>query len=130
MIKGITAGSRFLTVTGGQPVTNYVNNYSGSQGVGNMRYNTSTQNMEVFDGNAWIMLSMSYATVQMSHEAETLLDWAKEERDRQLRRQSLVKNNPALQKAFDAIKRAETNFDLLEKFVENDNAAEQVQSGP
>ena len=37
----------------------YINGYSGLQGVGNMRYNTSSQSMEVFDGNNWIMLNMS-----------------------------------------------------------------------
>ena len=78
-------------------------------------------------------LQTSYATVQMTPDAESLLDWAQQERARQFRREHLIKNNPALQKAYEAIKRAEENFDLLEKFVENDpveSEAEQVQSSP
>ena len=35
-------------------------------------------------------------------------------------REELIKNNPALQKAYEAIKKAEENFDIISKFVEND----------
>lgn len=45
----------------------------------------------------------------------------------------VVKDNPALQKAYEAIKRAEENFDILEKFVENDTdnmTGDTVQSSP
>lgn len=131
MIKGINPQGRYLTVTNGTSST-YINNYGGAQGVGNMRYNTTNQNMEVFDGNSWQMINMSYATVGLNHEAESLLDWAQQERNRQLKREELIKNNPALQKAYEAIQRAEDNFDLLTKFVENDQTreSESVQTSP
>jgi hypothetical protein len=132
MIKGINTGGRYLQVQGGMPSSTYVNNYSGAAGVGNMRYNPSNNNVEVYDGNNWQQLQTSYATVQMTPDAESLLDWARQERDKQWRRESLIKSNPALKKAWEAIKRAEDNFDLLEKFVENDSNAEseQVQASP
>lgn len=120
MIKGITPQGRYVTVSGGGAST-YINNYSGLQGVGNMRYNTTSQMMEVFDGNNWIQLGMDYVSVGLNGEAESLLDWARKERERQLKREQLIKDNPALQKAYEAIQRAEANFDILEKFVENDN---------
>ena len=131
MIKGINTSGRYIEVQGGATST-YINNYSGAQGVGNMRYNTSSQNIEIYDGNNWQMLNMGYATVNLTYEAQSLLDWAQQERARQSKREHLIKNNPALQKAYEAIKRAEDNFDLLEKFVENDSNAEseQVQSSP
>ena len=130
MIKGINPQGRYITVVNGSS-SNYINNYSGAQGVGNMRYNTTNQNMEVFDGNSWQMLSMGYSTVGLNAEAESLLDWARAERDRRFKREQLIKDNPALQKALEAIQRAEANFDILEKFVENDNAESgQVQSSP
>lgn len=129
MIKGINPQGRYITVVNGSS-TNYINNYSGAQGVGNVRYNTTNQNMEVYDGNTWQMLNMNYATVGLNSEAESLLDWAQQERNRQFKREQLIKNNPALQKAWEAIKRAEDNFDILEKFVEHDNAGSEVQSSP
>lgn len=120
MIKGITPSGRYVQVSGGGSST-YVNSYAGQQGVGNMRYNTSSQNMEVFDGNNWVTLNMDYISVGLNGDAESLLDWARAERDKQYKREQLIKANPALQKAYDAIKRAEANFDILEKFVENDS---------
>ena len=113
MIKDIVSSGRYVQVQGGSAST-YVNGYSGLQGVGNMRYNTSNQNMEVFDGNTWIQLNMGYSSIGLTPEAEALLDWARQERDKQFQREARIKNNPALQKAWDAIKRAEENFDILE----------------
>jgi len=132
VIKGITQSGRYVTVSGGQS-TNYINNYSGAQGVGNLRFNTTNQTMEVYDGNAWQQLSMSYASIGLNSEAESLLDWAREERNRHWAREAKMKNNPALRKAWEAVQRAEENFDLIYKFVEHDNESaesEQVQSSP
>ena len=131
MIKGIQPQGKYVQVTNGTS-SNYINNYSGAQGVGNVRFNTTNQNMEVFDGNSWQMLNMNYATVGLNYDAESLLDWAKTERDRQSKREQLIKNNPSLQKAYEAIKRAEDNFDILSKFVEHDerSESESVQSSP
>jgi len=121
MIKGLTASGQFIQVENGYPSHNYINNYAGLQGVGNLRYNTSAQNMEVFDGMNWIQLNTNYATISLSLEAESLLDWAREQRRKQLDRETRIKDNPALQKAYEAIQRAEDNFDILERFVENDH---------
>jgi hypothetical protein len=68
MIKNITASGRYIQVSGGNAST-YVNGNHGAQGVGNMRYNTSNQQMEVYDGNNWITLNMDYASVGLNGEA-------------------------------------------------------------
>ena len=130
MIKGINSASPYITVQGGSPGSTYVNNYSGGQGVGNLRYNTSSQNMEVYDGNNWVQLSMGYATVDLSYDAQQLLEWARKEQRKQMERESKIQSNPALRKAYEAIQRAEENFDLIYKFVEHDNESESVQSSP
>lgn len=130
MIKGINSACPYITVQGGSPGSTYVNNYSGGQGVGNLRYNTSSQNMEVYDGNNWVQLSMGYATVDLSYDAQQLLEWARKEQRKQMERESKIQSNPALRKAYEAIQRAEENFDLIYKFVEHDNESESVQSSP
>ena len=114
MIKGITQSGRYIAVTNGNAST-YVNGYSGLQGVGNMRYNTTNQNMEVFDGNNWVQLGMSYATVGLNGEAESLLDWAREQRNKQLAYEAMSIEHPAVKNAFDAFKRAEEQLDLVYK---------------
>jgi L-cysteine desulfidase len=95
MIKNIVGGGKYLTVSGGSGST-YVNNFSGAQGVGNMRYNTSSQNIEIYDGNNWVPMQSGYTTVTMTPEAETLLDWAKQKRNEEFESEALAKSNPTI----------------------------------
>lgn len=117
MIKGINTSGRYITVNGGTSST-YVNAYSGAQGVGNMRYNTSTQNMEVYDGSNWIMLNMSYPTVELTPEAESLLEWARKKRDEEFKLLSMAEKNPALKDAIEALQRAEEQVKIIAALVE------------
>lgn len=119
MIKSIISNGRYVQVTGGQSPSPYIS--QGSQSAGMMRYNTSNQNVEVYDGNGWQQIDGGYVQIGLNGEAESLLDWARQERDRQSKRDQMIKDNPALQKAWEAVKKAEDNFDILSKFVENDN---------
>ena len=116
MIKNITPIGRYITVSGGNSST-YVNGYSGAQGVGNMRFNTSTQNMEVFDGNSWMTLNMDYASVGLNGEAESLLDWARQKRDEELAWESLAKENQAVKIALDNLEQARRQLDITTKLA-------------
>jgi hypothetical protein len=128
MIKGITGG-KYLIVNGGSPSTTYIS--PGSVGSGMMRYNGNSNNIEVNDGNMWKQLDTSYAQVQLDHEAESILNWAKQERDRQRLREKRIQENPALKKAYEAILRAEENYDILDRIVgEDHDVGTQVQSSP
>lgn len=127
MIKGLTGGSNII-VSGGSTSFPYVPYNSNNPIQGMLRLNG--QDLQVFDGTTWMNLGSSYASVDLSADAQSLLQWAREQRDKQHKREALIKNNPALQKAFEAIQRAEANFDILEKFVENDKESDGVQSSP
>ena len=116
MIKDIHASGRYVQVQGGSSST-YVNGYSGLQGVGNMRYNTTSQNMEVFDGNNWITLNMGYASVGLNGEAESLLDWARKKRDEELAWESLAKENQAVKIALDNLEQARQQLDVTAKLA-------------
>ena len=116
MIKGLTQSGRYITVTNGNAST-YVNSYSGQQGVGNMRYNTSNQNMEVFDGSTWVMLNMSHASVGLNSEAESLLDWARQKRDEEMMWQSLAKDHKAVKIALDNLEQARQQLDITAKLA-------------
>ena len=111
MIKNITPIGRYITVSGGNSST-YVNGYSGAQGVGNMRFNTSTQNMEVFDGSSWITLNMDYASVGLNGDAESLLDWAREKRNEEMKWYSLASSNEAVRIALEQLEQAKTRLEL------------------
>lgn len=116
MIKGITPSGRYTIVSNGNAST-YVNSYSGHQGVGNMRFNTSTQNMEVFDGNNWIMLNTSYASVGLTPDAESLLDWARNKRDEEMAWESLAEKNQAVKIALEKVEEARRQLDITAKLA-------------
>lgn len=68
--------------------------------VGQVRYNPSTQNMEVFDGNMWQIIS-SGATVGLSYDADSAIRWSlqkmKEEEDLKKR----MERHPGLKDAYE-----------------------------
>lgn len=131
MIKGITQSGRYVTISGGMPSNPYIS--PGSSGAGMVRYNPNMNVMEVNDGVSWREIGNNFASVGLTHEAEELLDWAREQRNKQLVRQHAAEKNPALRKAYEAIRRAEENFDLLESIAgqyDNDAEVMQVSTGP
>ncbi len=111
MISNIFPTGKYVQVSGGTAST-YINNYSGSQGVGNMRYNTSNQRMEVFDGNNWQMLNMGTASVGLNAEAESLLDWARKKRDQEDEWYKLASSNEAVRIALEQLEQAKTRLEL------------------
>lgn len=123
MIKGVMSGSG-INVIGGNVSFPYVpmNNNNPIQGM----IRVSGQDLQVFDGSSWITMAASYPTIELTPDAQSLLHWAREQRDKQYKREALIKDNPALQKALEAIERAEANFDLLAKFVEHDEPGEKA----
>lgn len=111
MIKGINQGGRYITVSGGTSGSNYINSFSGAQGIGNMRFNTSSQNMEVYDGNSWQTLQSSYATVQLDDEAIRAIDWAIAKIQKEISLETLSKEHPAIKAAYENFKRAEEQLE-------------------
>jgi hypothetical protein len=96
MIKTIGSTGRYLHAHSGGG-TNYVNNYNGAQGVGNLRFNTASQSMEIWDGTVWIQMVTSHAMVGLDADAIELLDWAKAKRQEELRIKELAKQHPGIQ---------------------------------
>ena len=114
MIKGLQ-GVTGITVTGGNTALPYVGPNPNNPLTGMIRINNTE--LEVFNGNSWQMLSSSYATVSLDQDILDIVQWARTQRQLQLNRETLVKNNPALQKAYEAVQRAEENFDILQRIV-------------
>jgi hypothetical protein len=91
-----------MQVIGGSAST-YINNHSGAQGVGNLRFNTSNQQIEVYDGINWTFLNMPDATVGLNDDAESLLDWARERRNEEIMLKERMKHHPGLQEAYERL---------------------------
>jgi len=117
MIKGIM-GTLGVTVSGGNTSLPYIGSNANNPIQGMIRINNT--DLEVFNGTGWQSLPSSYATVSLDQDTQDLLQWARTQRQLELNRATLIENNPALEKAYKAILRAEQNFDILSKFVEED----------
>ena len=127
MIKGLQ-GVTGITVSGGNTSLPYVNPNPNNPMTGMIRINNTE--LEVFNGNSWQMISSSYATVSLDQDVLDLIQWARTQRQLEMNRATLIENNPALENAYKAILRAEQNFDILSKFVENDLDAELRELAP
>jgi len=127
MIRNITGGPGVI-VNGGNNVSPYINQNINNPMQGMIRLNGS--DFQVFDGMGWQQLATAYPSVGLDGETLDLLQWARTQRQLDLNRKFLIENNPALRKAHEAIKRAEDNFDLLSKFVEDELAAELRELAP
>jgi len=126
MIKGLM-GTVGITVSGGNVSLPYISSNTSNPIQGMIRINGT--DFEVFNGTAWQSLPSSYATVSLDQETQDLLTWARTQRQLELNRATLIENNPALEKAYRAILRAEQNFDVLSKFVEQDKEYTSVLTG-
>ena len=121
-------GGTNVIVSGGNTSVPYVSQNNSNPMQGMLRIWGS--DMQVFDGNNWMNLSTSYATVDLSPESQTLLQWAREQKNKQADRETRIKNNPALQKAFENIKRAEENFELIDALVKDYIHNKETTQGP
>jgi hypothetical protein len=113
MINGITQGGRYITVSGGSGSNPYIS--PGAVGAGMLRWNPNMNCMEVSDGNIWKTLSMDYASVSLTPEAESLLDWAR-------KKQTEEQNLEAMLEKYPGLKKAKENFDLMLNIVKDDYA--------
>jgi hypothetical protein len=112
MIDSLTALGRYILVIGGSHGNHYINHTTGALGVGQMRFNTTSQSMEFYDGTGWQQLQQSQASVQLDSEAINLLDWVKEKRDEERRLKQLIETIPAVKIAYDAVLKAEEQLKI------------------
>ena len=118
MIKSINTLGKYLGVMGATPPNTYINNTYGLQGVGNVRYNTTNQCFEVFDGNMWMQLSMAHAQIGLTAEAEGILDWARDKQAEEERIMKLAQEHPGIK---DLKEKLDVMIALVTKDKHNDS---------
>ena len=119
MITGIVSSGKYVQVLNSSANSlPYLNNTNSDPAMGDVR--VVNGQLCCWVGNSWATITGSFPSIGLTGEAEMLLDWARDQQRKEAKRNELIRNNPALQNAYNAIKRAEDNFDILTKFVEND----------
>lgn len=108
MIKGI-AGGQGIVVSGGSLSQPYIDSTRSSAGM--VRY--ISNNLEVYDGSTWQIIGSSYSMIELTPDVHELLQWAKAKRDEEYRIKELVRENPTLAAAQEAVQTAQSKFDML-----------------
>ena len=114
MIKTVNGMGRYMMVNGGMPATTYINNSSGYMSVGDLRYNVSIQRLEVYDGNMWVELNTSHASVGLTPDAEMAIDWAKRKLNEELALEQKAKDNPAIADLLNQRKKIDEQIQVIE----------------
>ena len=118
MLNGINTSGRYITVTGGSPST-YVNKNYSSNGFmqGDMRYDLDSQCIKVYDGSSWVSLVSGNATIELSYEAQTLLDRARKKKDEEMLLEKQAEENPAIKDLVEQIKQKQEQIKMVQTLL-------------
>lgn len=114
MIRTVNGTGRYVMVNGGMPPTTYINTGPGCMNVGDVRFNTNMQRLEVYDGNMWIELGTSHASVGLTPDAENALDWAIKKRNEEYMLEQKAKDNPAIADLLNQRKKIDEQIQVIE----------------
>ena len=106
MIKTILSGPGII-INGQYPLAMHTNSYLNNIGAGNMRFNSATSSVEVFDGqNFWQPLPTACPTVMLDPEVLEILAWAKKKMQQEKEIEELANQHAAVADAVQAQNRA------------------------
>ena len=117
MIKNVYGSGRYLTAYNNN-ATNYVNNFSGAQGLGDLRFNTVLQCLEVWDGHMWQPFRMSDVSVSLTSDAVEAIDWVNHKRKEEHDIQVLAEKYPAVADQLAAVREAEEKLRMIALLVQ------------
>ena len=98
---------KHVIVGGGNSANNYINTGAGMMGVGDLRFNTSTQQIEYYNGMSWQIFIMAQATVGLTDTAETAIDWVHKRMAEEKETRTMAEQYPAVADALGAVREAE-----------------------
>lgn len=104
MIKGLM-GKGSVQVNAGNTSVPYINQNINNPMQGMIRINGSE--VQAFDSDGWVVMGSSYATVNLTPEIESLLDWARKKRDEEMAWEVLATDNQAVKIALDNLEQAQ-----------------------
>ena len=104
---------KHIIVGGGNSASNYINNGSGMMGVGDLRFNTSTQQIEFYNGQTWQIFTMAQATVGLTSTAETAIDWALNKIEQEKQARAMAEQYPAVADALNAVWESEQQLKTI-----------------
>ena len=117
MIKTIAAGSG-INVLNSNSWPTFYNTTSGNSLVGQIRYNGTNQNMEVYDGSNWMLLTSGYPTIELAPHVQVVVEWARHKMLEETRLQELAAKHPVVADALAAVAKAEEQVKIVAALVQ------------
>lgn len=119
MIKYVSSTSPYLTVHSGGATGPYINMNNPSAGM--MRYNGNSSTIEVYDGNIWMALQGSTASIETSFAANEVITWAQKKMAEEREWERLAETNGAVKIALENMNKARQQLDITAKLVKDHN---------
>ena len=122
MIKNITTGTGLTINNNYSSWPSFYNTVSstGNSLVGQLRYNGSSQNMEVYDGNSWIIMAGAWPTIELSPHVQSVVNWAQCKMAEETRLQQLAAKHPTVADALAAVAKAEEQVQIVAALVDTE----------
>lgn len=97
------------------------NPYVGNNGAdaGMVRFNTSNQQLEAYDGSSWHLIANN-ESVGLTHEAVEAIQWARAKIQEEAKLKELAKQHPGVADAMAELKRASEQLEIIVKLVDKD----------
>jgi len=86
---------------------------------GDMRYDFDSQSMKVFDGQYWQSIISNTATVELTYEAESLLNWARQKKDEEMLLEKLAQEHPTIKDLVDQIKQKQDQIKMVQTLIQS-----------
>ena len=88
--------------------------------MGQLRYNGSSQNMEVYDGNLWIAMASACPTVELAPHVQAVVNWAQIKMAEETQLQQLAAKHPTVADALAAVAKAEEQVRIVAALVDTE----------
>jgi hypothetical protein len=83
-----------------------------------LRYNSSSGNVEVYDGVAWLTLSSGPTQVSLDGPTQEAVQWVRRRMEDEKRLAELAKRHPAVADAVAAVAQAQEQLDIVTTLVQ------------
>jgi hypothetical protein len=83
-----------------------------------LRYNSSSGNIEVYDGVTWLTLSGGHVQVSLDGVTQEAVQWARRQMEKEKRLEELAKQHPAVADALATVVHAQEQLDIVTTLVQ------------
>jgi hypothetical protein len=120
IVKSVTGNYQYVTVSSHSTAPPWMDQNLPS--AGQVRYNSSSSRMEVYDGNGWSSLGGD-VSIDLSPNVRAIIDWAGRKMDEEQRWKEMAEKNPAIQDAYNKFKQAEEQLKIVQALVKEHDVA-------